>query len=212
MAALGQPPKAQFFDINGFPLASGKAYAQIDIVTPVITYMDPAKTIYNQYPILLDGRGEAGIWSNETSYRLDVYDVNNNLVTSYASYPPAPPAKATFYDEAGEPLVGGKVYTYEAGTTTPQATYTDSTGAYTNPNPVILDARGEAARPIDDKIADFVRARLPAKAAHHLTRWKNEIEARPAVKRGRMVNRTSGKPEEQLLERHDAGDFKTKAI
>ena len=46
----------------------------------------------------------------------------------------------------------------------------------------------------------------------NLTRWKNEIEARPAVKRGRMVNRTSGKPEEQLLERHDAGDFKTKAI
>ena len=46
----------------------------------------------------------------------------------------------------------------------------------------------------------------------NLTRWKNEIEARPAVKRGRMVNRTSGKPEEQLLERHDAGDFKTKAV
>ena len=46
----------------------------------------------------------------------------------------------------------------------------------------------------------------------NLTRWKNDIEARPAVKRGRMVNRTSGKPEEQLLERHDAGDFKTKAI
>ena len=46
----------------------------------------------------------------------------------------------------------------------------------------------------------------------NLTRWKNEIEARPAVKRGRMVNRTSGNPEEQLLERHDAGDFKTKAV
>jgi GST-like protein len=42
------------------------------------------------------------------------------------------------------------------------------------------------------------------------TRWKNEVEQRPAVKRGRMVNRTSGKPEEQLRERHDAGDFQTK--
>jgi len=46
----------------------------------------------------------------------------------------------------------------------------------------------------------------------NLTRWKKEIEERPAVKRGRMVNRTSGKPEEQVLERHDAGDFKGKTI
>ena len=46
----------------------------------------------------------------------------------------------------------------------------------------------------------------------NLTRWKNEIEARPAVRRGRMVNRTSGSPEEQLLERHDAGDFKSKGV
>ncbi|MFZ4809124.1 MAG: glutathione-dependent disulfide-bond oxidoreductase [Hyphomicrobiaceae bacterium] len=45
----------------------------------------------------------------------------------------------------------------------------------------------------------------------NLTRWKTEIEARPAVARGRMVNRTSGPPEEQLLERHDASDFKTKS-
>src|SRR6476659_7670382 len=38
----------------------------------------------------------------------------------------------------------------------------------------------------------------------NLTRWTKEIGERPAVKRGRMVNRTSGKPEEQLPERHDA--------
>ena len=44
----------------------------------------------------------------------------------------------------------------------------------------------------------------------NLTRWKNEIEQRPAVKRGRMVNRMSGPPEGQLRERHDAGDFGTK--
>jgi GSH-dependent disulfide-bond oxidoreductase len=41
-------------------------------------------------------------------------------------------------------------------------------------------------------------------------RWADEIYARPAVKRGRMVNRTSGTPAEQLLERHDASDFETK--
>jgi hypothetical protein len=50
-----------------------------------------------------------------------------------------------FFDINGEPLVGGKVYTYEAGTTTPLATYTDNTGASVNPNPVILNARGEAS-------------------------------------------------------------------
>lgn len=38
-------------------------------------------------------------------------------------------------------------------------------------------------------------------------RWVKEIAARPAVIRGRMVNRTSGPPEQQLHERHDASDF-----
>jgi GST-like protein len=38
-------------------------------------------------------------------------------------------------------------------------------------------------------------------------RWVAEIDARPAVKRGRMVNRVSGPPEGQLHERHDASDF-----
>ena len=44
----------------------------------------------------------------------------------------------------------------------------------------------------------------------NVQRWADQIHARPAVKRGRMVNRTSGQPSEQLLERHDAGDFETK--
>lgn len=41
-------------------------------------------------------------------------------------------------------------------------------------------------------------------------RWAKDIDARPAVSRGRMVNRTFGEPETQLHERHDAGDFDTK--
>ena len=44
----------------------------------------------------------------------------------------------------------------------------------------------------------------------NLTRWTKEIGERPAVKRGRMVNRINGPPEEQLHERHDASDFATK--
>ena len=55
-----------------------------------------------------------------------------------------PTAKAQFIDAAGIPLAGGFVYTYAAGTTTPQATYTDSTGSTANSNPIILDSRGEA--------------------------------------------------------------------
>ena len=43
----------------------------------------------------------------------------------------------------------------------------------------------------------------------NVLRWADAIFARPAVKRGRMVNRTYGDPSEQLRERHDAGDFDT---
>jgi GST-like protein len=44
----------------------------------------------------------------------------------------------------------------------------------------------------------------------NVQRWADMIYERPAVKRGRMVNRTSGEPASQLHERHDAGDFETK--
>lgn len=44
----------------------------------------------------------------------------------------------------------------------------------------------------------------------HVQRWADTILARPAVRRGRMVNRLSGEPSEQLRERHDASDFETK--
>ncbi|RWR28166.1 glutathione-dependent disulfide-bond oxidoreductase [Sinirhodobacter populi] len=43
----------------------------------------------------------------------------------------------------------------------------------------------------------------------NVLRWADQIFARPAVKRGRMVNRTWGEPSEQLRERHDASDFGT---
>ncbi|MBU6372863.1 MAG: glutathione-dependent disulfide-bond oxidoreductase [Alphaproteobacteria bacterium] len=44
----------------------------------------------------------------------------------------------------------------------------------------------------------------------HVQRWTDEIAARPAVQRGRMVNRVTGDPATQLHERHDASDFDTK--
>lgn len=55
-----------------------------------------------------------------------------------------PNGKQQYFDNAGLPLVGGKLYTYAASTTTPKATYTDANGLIPNTNPIILDSRGEA--------------------------------------------------------------------
>ncbi|MGM8931727.1 glutathione-dependent disulfide-bond oxidoreductase [Salinicola halophyticus] len=51
---------------------------------------------------------------------------------------------------------------------------------------------------------------LDVESYENVQRWAKEIDARPAVQRGRMVNRTFGEPETQLHERHDASDFETK--
>ena len=53
-----------------------------------------------------------------------------------------PTPRNQFLDDNGAILAGGKLYTYAAGTSTPQATYTDSTGDTANANPVVLDAAG----------------------------------------------------------------------
>ena len=57
-------------------------------------------------------------------------------------------AGAQFFDDSGNPLTGGKVYTYAAGTTTPAATYTTSAGTVANTNPIILDAAGRTPNEI----------------------------------------------------------------
>lgn len=52
--------------------------------------------------------------------------------------------KQSFTDSNGIPLAGGQLFSYAAGTSVPQATYTDSTAVTPNSNPVILDAAGRA--------------------------------------------------------------------
>ena len=54
-----------------------------------------------------------------------------------------PVFKQRFFTASGDPLAGGKIYSYVAGTTTLQATYTDATEDTENANPIILDANGE---------------------------------------------------------------------
>jgi hypothetical protein len=57
-------------------------------------------------------------------------------------FSPVGGAAAQFFTNSGVPLSGGKLYTYAAGTTTPQATYTSSSGNTNHTNPIILDSAG----------------------------------------------------------------------
>lgn len=68
-------------------------------------------------------------------------------VPSFAQVPVGlgPDPIATFLTTTGAPLAGGKIFTYAAGTSTPLATYTDSTGLIQNANPVILNSAGQAS-------------------------------------------------------------------
>jgi len=58
------------------------------------------------------------------------------LEQNMANLMPLP--KMSFTDSNGRPLVGGKVFSFDAGTSTPKNTFTDATGATPNTNPVIL--------------------------------------------------------------------------
>lgn len=55
-----------------------------------------------------------------------------------------PPGKQMYFNNAGAPLAGGRIYTYDAGTNTPRQTWQDPAQTIVNANPVVLDARGEA--------------------------------------------------------------------
>lgn len=57
----------------------------------------------------------------------------------------APNAVLQFFDNNGEPLVGGKLFIYAAGTTTKQPGFTDATGNTPLPDPIILNVRGEVS-------------------------------------------------------------------
>mgnify|MGYP003343058003 CR=1 FL=1 len=62
------------------------------------------------------------------------------MTTVYLS--PLAGAGSQFFDNNGVPLAGGLLYTYTAGTTTPQTTYTTNAGTIANANPIVLNAFG----------------------------------------------------------------------
>jgi parallel beta-helix repeat protein len=86
-----------------------------------------------------------------------------------------PEGKQSFTDGAGLPLVGGMLYTYDAGTNTPRATYADAAGTTPNTNPVILDARGEAT------VFWNGAYKVVLKTASDVTVWTVDAVATPEV-------------------------------
>lgn len=77
---------------------------------------------------------------------------------------------------------------------------------YTIADMAIWPWYGQLALNLVYEAAEF----LQTQSYENVMRWAHEIAERPAVKRGKMVNRTWGEPEEQLHERHDASDFELK--
>ena len=61
-----------------------------------------------------------------------------------------------YFDDAGDPLVSGKIYFYETGTTTPKNTYADVNYTILNPNPVILTAAGRQPNIFFDGVAKAI--------------------------------------------------------
>ncbi len=70
-------------------------------------------------------------------------------------------AGAQFFTDDNNVLSGGKIYTYAAGTTTPQTTYTSISGTTANPNPIILDSGGRL--PEDMWLTEGVKYRFVLK-------------------------------------------------
>lgn len=55
----------------------------------------------------------------------------------------SPTIRQRFFDQNGDPLVGGKLWTYTGGSSTPKISYSDQAATAANTNPIILDANGE---------------------------------------------------------------------
>lgn len=68
-----------------------------------------------------------------------------------------PDANITYFDDDGVPLAGGKLYFYEAGTSTPLDTYSDPDldPIHANPNPITLDASGKSPYPVFLAVASY---------------------------------------------------------
>ena len=76
-----------------------------------------------------------------------------------------------FFDANGVPLSGGKLYTYAAGTTTPQTTYTSVSGSVSNANPIILDSEGRVSGTNEVWLDSAVAYKLILKTSADVQLW-----------------------------------------
>lgn len=76
-----------------------------------------------------------------------------------------------FFDANGDPLSGGLLYSYEAGTVTPKALYTDLAGSSAHTNPIVLNSRGEAANDIRMASGSY---KIVLKDSNEVTIWTRD--------------------------------------
>lgn len=91
-------------------------------------------------------------------------------------------AGAQFFTDSGVPLAGGLLYIYNAGTSTPLTTYTSSSGATTNANPIILDASGRVPEQI--WLPNGFSAKFVLKTSTNVQIWAKDnipASAQPAI-------------------------------
>ena len=78
---LTPSPKMQFFTAAGIPLVGGKLYTYASGTTvPLATYTDDTGNFANTNPIILDSRGEAGVWLGPSRYTFKLEDSDGNLI------------------------------------------------------------------------------------------------------------------------------------
>jgi len=82
----------------------------------------------------------------------------------------SPQIKKQYFDSNGDPLTGGKLFIYEAGTTTPVTSYIDAAESSSNANPIILDSRGE----IDGLWLRVGSYKLVLKDSNDVTIWTED--------------------------------------
>ena len=84
---------------------------------------------------------------------------------------------AQFFDNSGQVLTGGLLYSYLAGTTTPAVTYTTSSGLIANSNPIVLDAAGRVSNSGEIWLTDGVSYKfvLQTSAAVQIATWDNIV-------------------------------------
>lgn len=148
------------FVANAELLAGGKIYtfAANSNTIQQTTYTDNHGDIVNSNPIVLDssGRMQNSIWLIENlSYQLILTDRANNVITTHNNVTGAPNPAANnlyqstaftdpvFYSNDGEPLAGGKLYSYLNNSFTIKIpTYTNSACAIPHTNPIVLSNNG----------------------------------------------------------------------